>query len=68
MSAAREIPLGCIDQIDQVVDELVTIWLALGNTNDMADDYLVTVREALNGVTSRLREARRAMEGGKSHG
>jgi hypothetical protein len=64
MSATRNVPFDCVDQIDQLLDELVTIWLALGNSADMADDYLVIVREALNGTTSRLRDVCREMEGG----
>lgn len=62
MSAFRR-PVDAIDQIDQVIDELVTIWLALGNSTDMADDHVITVREALNGTTNRLRDVCRSMEG-----
>jgi hypothetical protein len=50
MSATRMIPIDGIDQLDQIMDELRTIWLAMGNTTDMADDYLLNVREALNGT------------------
>ncbi|MEP9370488.1 hypothetical protein [Mesorhizobium sp. KR1-2] len=57
MIAAPAKKIDAIDQIDQVIDELVTIWLALGNSTDMADDYVITVREALNGTTNRLRDA-----------
>lgn len=64
MSTTRNVPFNCVDQIDQLVDEMVTIWLALGNSADMADDYLVIVREALNGVTNRLRDVCRSMEAG----
>lgn len=64
MSATRNVPFNCVDQIDQLVDELVTLWLALGNTRDMADDYLVVIREALNGTTNRLRDVCREMETG----
>jgi ABC-type transporter Mla subunit MlaD len=64
MSATRNIPVGCMDQLDQIGNELTTIWLALGNTTDIAADYLVDVREALNGVALRLREVRREMEEG----
>lgn len=60
MNAFRR-PVDAIDQIDQVIDELVTIWLALGNSDDMADDYVITVREALNGTTNRLRDAMGSM-------
>lgn len=53
--------IACIDQIDQIGNDLTTIWLALGNTTDMADSYLVDVREAVNGVAFRLREVSRQM-------
>lgn len=66
MNAFRR-PVDAIDQIDQVIDELVTIWLALGNSTDMADDLVTTVREALNGTTNRLRDAMGSMlEGSQS--
>ena len=48
----------------QIENELRTIWLALGNTTDLAEDYLCDVREAVNGVTNRLDEACTAMEKG----
>lgn len=57
MTTPRHKNVDAIDQIDQVIDELVTIWLAMGNLTDMADDYVITVREALNGTTNRLRDA-----------
>lgn len=44
-----------IDLLCQIRDELKTIWLALGNTTDLADDGLLTpVREHVNGLTGRL--------------
>lgn len=63
MSAARNIPIDCIDQLRQIENELRTIWLALGNTTDIAEDYLCDVREAVNGVTNRLDETCKVMEG-----
>lgn len=44
-----------IDLLCQIRDELKTIWLALGNTVDLADDGLLTpVREHVNGIANRL--------------
>jgi ABC-type transporter Mla subunit MlaD len=63
----RTIPLHAIDQLNQIENELSTIWLALGNTTDMVDDYLADIREALAGANFRLRDVRRAIadaEGG----
>lgn len=64
MSPQTKPHVSAIDQLHQIKDELSTIWLALGNTTDMADDYLVDVREALNGTTNRLRHVCRVMENG----
>ena len=64
MSTSPQTQVNPINQLHQIKDELSTIWLALGNTTDMADDYLVDVREALNGTTNRLRDVCRAMEKG----
>ena len=64
-----KISIACIDQLRQIENELRTIWLALGNTTDLAEDYLRDVREAVNGVTNRLDEACTAMEKrGERHG
>lgn len=44
-----------IDLLCQIRDELKVIWLALGNTMDLADDGLLTpVREHVNGLSGRL--------------
>lgn len=56
------VPLDCLDRLHQVRDELSTIWLAMGNTADMADDLLLDVREALNGTRQRLVDTCRAIE------
>ncbi|PWJ73855.1 hypothetical protein C7441_12539 [Pseudaminobacter salicylatoxidans] len=67
--STRAIPITAIDQLHQIRDELSVIWLALGNTADMAEDYMVDVREALYGTTNRLRDVCRAMEtGGQCNG
>lgn len=63
MNAHTTIQIDAIDQLDQIVDEFRTIWLAMGNTTDMADDYLLNIREAMNGATNRLADVRKAIEG-----
>ncbi|RWN28884.1 hypothetical protein [Mesorhizobium sp.] len=55
MNARTPIPIDAIDHLHQIIDELRTIWLAMGNTVDLDDDGVLTpVREALNGSTNRL--------------
>lgn len=54
--------LDAEDQIDRAIDDLWTIWLALGNSADLPDDGLIRpIRESLNEVRNRLSEARDMM-------
>lgn len=61
-AGTRVVPLACLDQMHQLKNELQTVWLALGNTQDLEDDgLLVPIREAVNGITNRLSATLRAM-------
>lgn len=55
--------IDAIDQLNQVRDELSTIWMALGNTTDMTPDTLLDIREALNWSTNRMCHALDALQG-----
>lgn len=58
MSASRR-AADAVDQLDQHVDELKCVWLALGNAVDLPEgDLLDPVRETINGIVRRLEMTR----------
>lgn len=60
----QSFPIECIDDLNQLKDELQVVWCALTNPSH-AEECVVQIAEHVNGIRSRLRTTIRTLEGAK---
>jgi ABC-type Fe3+-hydroxamate transport system substrate-binding protein len=65
MKGNRTLLADPIDELCQLRDEMRVIWIALGSQEE-AEGYLMSIREHVNGITNRVDEVIKRLQGGAS--